>query len=449
MKLFSRSGLLRWLTMIAIIAAMLLPTTVAFAGPGVTVDTFDDTQNVTRTGVGTEYGVVTGAGILGGERDLAVTVTTGGGALTSDANVSLASHFSHSQGSGVFGTTTITYDGTDGDATTLNPTGLQTGGVGVDLTSGGAYDALFVLLRSDDWQASLKVTVYTDAIHCSSRSLTLPGGIPSSGVPKAIVFRYGDFTTDATCASPASFSNVGAVVLLIDGTANEATDITFSSFEAGALDYGDLPGGYKTNYSATYTSSGPGHVATDLYLGSQIDTETGASVASLLANHDDNTGVDEDGIVRANTPWADGANGGAVNVNVTGGDGCLMGWIDWANDGGFDEEGDLVLDNVEVTTGTSLQQFTIPTGGACTDCSLYARFRLFPRDEGGHCTLTKTYMNQAYGGEVEDYLWNFGTTAVSLSSMHAGSAALPVAPIGLVVLGAAGGAVWWGKRRRG
>ena len=58
--------------------------------------------------------------------------------------------------------------------------------------------------------------------------------------------------------------------------------------------------------------------------------------------------------------------------------------------------------------------------------SFFMRFRLTPRDAGGTCTGEDTYEAEvaapqglALNGEVEDYLFSFGPTAVTLSSFGA------------------------------
>jgi hypothetical protein len=418
---------------------MLLPASAALAAPGVTVDHFVITQSVSRTGVGSSFGVVgPNAAIMGGYRKVVAEVTQGTGTLATDANVSKLHQFSQSLGSNAWGKTTITYDGTSTNM--LNPIGLQTGGVGIDFTSAGTNNALVVQLTRDDLPASMTVTVYTSVNSCSSRTLNLVS-VYTTDAPVVLTFRYIDFTTGVGCASQANFADVGAVVLLLDasGPNSESADISFELFETAALDYGDLPNGYRTNYNVDVAITGAAHVETQtpLRLGTQFDTETGSSSAGNTALNDDNTGSpdDEDGVQRLNTPKWQAGSTGALQVQVSGGDGCLMGWIDWDESGAFDAPAETILNNQEVTPGGSPYTFNIniPETAAISSGIFYARFRLYPRDEDATCSSVKSSNRPAYSGEVEDYRWTFGPNAVTLSGMTASSAATPLAlPLGIV-----------------
>jgi len=411
------------------------------ASPGLTVDSFEDTFSLTRTGPGTISATSDDASILGGERDVVITVSSGTGYLIVDTNTSKPGQYSHGQGPGIKGRSEITYDGNDNDPNTLNPTGLG----GIDITDGGVDTALVIIVTSDDYPAFLQVTLFTDATSCSRGIVALPGGITSSDSPKAFLFPYSSFT-DAYgiegCTSPVTLSNIGAIKILIDGTANESTDITIDLIASAAVDFGDLPTVYgPTNFTTNYANSGPGHVITSLYLGSNIDSESGIGAASPMGSSriDDMTGStpdDEDGISPAGTPWTEGVDGGALNVTVTGGDGCLAGWIDWEADGvvySSFAETDQILLNEEVTAGTQVVSFDIPSGALAAGwpASYYARFRLFPRDQDNTCTTTKSHKNQDYGGEVEDYYFVFGPTAVTVNSLTARPTGTEYLPLGI------------------
>jgi hypothetical protein len=449
---------------LALILTMALPSAAAPAAPDAlpTIDHFDLTQTVTQTGVGfTSPPSVAGpnVNILGGYRKVVAEVTSGGGSLTDDANISFSSQFSHSQGSGVSGRTTITYDGTNGS--TLSPTGLGA----QDLTRGGQDNAIFVDVTSDDWAVPMTIRLYTTANQCSSLTLQLPGSLPVSAYPTVFAFRYYDFLQDAAAGctgGPVTFTNIGAIVLVVDGTLVPDADVTFGLLETGSLDYGDAPNSYRTNYNANTTQTGPAHVITTLRMGNLIDGEIGNAVASPGANTDDTiSSADEDGVVRpAASQWrvgtVTGGNGGSVQVTVNG-NGCLMGWIDWAGTGSFTADPNmLILNNVSVVAGTATYTFDIPASSNGTGVTLsraagfYARFRLYPRDANGiTCISTKSVGGAAYGGEVEDYLWHFNPNAVALSSMSASSAASPLAlPLGIVtVLGVLLGGMVLVRRR--
>jgi hypothetical protein len=388
----------------------------------VVIDHFDDTMTLMQTGIGTVSGVAVNAAILGGERDVVVQVTAGGGTLIGDSNVSFPSQYSYSSGSGVGGIITLTYDGQDGDPLTLNPVGLG----GVDIAQGGNNSALIFKVNSDDFQADLTVRVYSSATSCSTKTIQLPGGLsPSTSMPIAVVFAFAATGMNAPagalgCTTAANYGSVGAIQILIDGRANPSTDITMDIIQAGALDYGDAPAFYGTrliNNGAAHVDDGSG-----LMLGSLLDTEADGT-PNANANWDDTHGsADEDGVKAANTPWVEGPTGGAVSVKVSGGSGCLMGWIDW-DGAGFDNVvgQKMVLDNVPVDPGTAVHTFEIPAGALAGGWPsvFYSRFRLYPRDEGGGCTRAKVFNGQIMGGEVEDYMLRFGPTAVTLTSFNA------------------------------
>jgi hypothetical protein len=96
---------------------------------------------------------------------------------------------------------------------------------------------------------------------------------------------------------------------------------------------------------------------------------------------------------------------------------CVDGWVDWNNDGDFDDplehilDGRMIYDSMVVNdigfTNNETQGFEIPEGvlsGPGTK-SFYARFRAAPFQDGCHLDLTP--YGYVAGGEVEDYLWEF------------------------------------------
>jgi cysteine-rich repeat protein len=372
------------------------------------IDTFETEQLLTQVGVGSTSGSVdVSAGmILGGERDVRVGVTTGDGTLNIDANLSLPGGFSHAQAGLVQGATLITYDGNDDDPEALDPEGLG----GLDLTQGGGATALYVNVPFVDNGADLAVTVYTNATMCSTLSEPLPPGIFLATQPKAIIFPFASFVRGSACASPADFSNVGAIMLLIEGTAVGAVDVSLNVFAAGATDLGDLPVAFE-NTTLAPPDEGAAHViCPTLKLGAVIDAEADGQ-ESADATGDDAAGPvdDEDGVVL--TPgfdWVVGTPtdaGGKLDVTVSG-EGCLSGWIDWNGDNDFDDNGENVIDNAVLSTGTHTLEFEIVNGPTFPN-PYFARFRLFDRDDptgANNCSSDKDPRFQNICGEVEDYL---------------------------------------------
>ncbi|MCK6553091.1 DUF4215 domain-containing protein [Candidatus Binatia bacterium] len=203
-------------------------TFLAVPAGGVVIDAFDTAQTVSQAGLGASGNSVDGpaGGLLGGERDVHLSITTGSGTLRADAGMSRSGAFSHAAAGQVRGITQITYDGDDGDPHTLDAAGLD----GVDLTVGGSHSSIVVGLPFADLGAAVTLAVWSDATHCSQR--TLPA--PASTVPadnRRLQFRYGEFGLGPGCVGPANFTNVGAIRLTIDGTAVGATDLSVEQIQ--------------------------------------------------------------------------------------------------------------------------------------------------------------------------------------------------------------------------
>lgn len=435
---------------VLLLFALLFTPQSAKAYPDTIIDDFSDTATLTQSGSGTNSTTLDDVSILGGERDLVLAVPIGGGNLTVDTNTSFSGQLSSSAGSGVFGTTEITYDGNDGDASTLAHTGLG----GVDMTTNG-NNAFMLLVERDDLLGELTITAYTDATHCSDLTLALPSGIGGTSLPRAFLFYFNNFTT--SCINPVDFTDIGAVQILADGTIEDGLDLVIRVFAAVSIDFGDLDeisGNYYTQLNDPALDGniyGAGHVISSLFLGSSVDAElNGQPNGNSDARGDDETeGDDEDGVVRPSTAWATGnATGGHVQVTVNG-DGCLYGWIDWNRNGTFTNlattTGSTTNDRIiaqSVSAGTITVDFPVPSALNFSSGPLNARFRLYPRDPGGSCwTGSGSFAKfpdrfQHYGGEVEDYTWSFGPTVISLQMLNASStpSALPVALIGVLVI---------------
>ena len=67
----------------------------------------------------------------------------------------------------------VTWDGTDNNASSLNPIGLRTGGSGVDLTAGGTNSYLEIAGAAEKAGGTARVRVYTDASNFSQATMTL------------------------------------------------------------------------------------------------------------------------------------------------------------------------------------------------------------------------------------------------------------------------------------
>jgi hypothetical protein len=165
-----------------------------------------------------------GAGIIGGERDLQINLTAGVIAgNTMSATVS-SGFFSYSQDATIAGNGTLQWDGTDGSPT-LNATGLG----GIDLSAGGSQDAIRMNLFFDDLPTNVTLTLYTDAGNASATSFTTPGLLFSAtnfDIPLS------SFTT--TLGNGADVSNIGAITMSL-GSTTTAPDVVIDFMSAVSL----------------------------------------------------------------------------------------------------------------------------------------------------------------------------------------------------------------------
>jgi len=208
------------------------------------------------------------------------------------------------------------------------------------------------------------------------------------------------------------------------------------------MDYGDLPDSELAPYKMTlFSANGARHKPLgtgDVWLGEKRDAEYDGIPHSAAMGDDGHNDKDEDGVVRGPS-WGGGT--GVIDVTVNG-PSCLMGWVDFAKvdvsnqllelapDFKFTEVisgtqtyNELVIDNRYLTAGTTTITFSLPPNFANT--SVFARFRLSPYDSSkgntnDRCNQTAAELTGlVLGGEVEDYYWSFGPTAVELKKISA------------------------------
>lgn len=166
---------------------------------------------------------------IGGTRTLKVDKTAGGAGLKirSDIPGVTPGFLTHSQDSGVKGITTITWDG-DNNPNTLTPDGLG----GVDFTNdGGTELRIKVLEEADTGTSSLvrfTMVVYDSSSPTGDKFSILTKEITQDvplGQFQLIQFPFASFQQGATAIAPASFQNVGAIRLFIDGSQSSAVDL--------------------------------------------------------------------------------------------------------------------------------------------------------------------------------------------------------------------------------
>jgi surface protein len=169
-------------------------------------------------------------------------------------------------------------------------------------------------------------------------------------------------------------------------------------------DFGDLPPAYNLTLRWQKGARHDIPYSGAIHLGANIDHD-GEGQESTNVDGDDTNGTpdDEDGIT-VNGNWYPGANGGKVDVTVTGGSGYLSGWIDWHGNNSFADGGDQIFNMKPVTAGTQTLSFDIPAAAipSAQQYNNFARFRL--DDEN---TTAMTTQGLVTNGEVEDYSLQF------------------------------------------
>ena len=175
-------------------------------------------------------------------------------------------------------------------------------------------------------------------------------------------------TTTPTATESASSAYRSATV------SGATIDVDLAFVQVVDIDLGDLDAPFDSTLE-----TGPYHKIGSLFLGAGVDADT-ATLADADATGDDLDGTDdEDGVSFDSTTWtpdavADGDDG-SVDIDVTGGSGFFLGWIDWNGDGAFTGTGELVA-NRAVSAGATTVSFDIPDG-TDLNADLAARFRLF------------------------------------------------------------------------
>lgn len=174
-------------------------------------------------------------------------------------------------------------------------------------------------------------------------------------------------------------------------------------------DYGDAPdtggGNGSGNYSTLRSDSGPFHgTTTTLLLGSGVTDDTDGFGDGTDANGDGTDDVDD-----AFTSLASGTIGGLYRlnnipvVNSTGGNAVLHAWIDFDQDGQFEESEYQTATIADGETAANLS-WTIPVSASTG--TTFARFRITTDglvDDGGTGDVDERSLGSASDGEVEDY----------------------------------------------
>ncbi|MEZ6086567.1 MAG: choice-of-anchor Q domain-containing protein [Pirellulaceae bacterium] len=209
---------------------------------------------------------------------------------------------------------------------------------------------------------------------------------------------------------------------------HDAIDIGASEVQP-LLDFGDAPAGYPV----TLAQDGARHETSSLFLGSLVDGEGEGQPDDQAGQGgtggDDNNGqADEDGVFVLASMVADPnvATTSSFQV-VASASGFLDAWIDFDNDGNWNDPGEQIFASRAVSQGNNVLSYTIPAGA--TTGNTAARFRISP---GGGLAPT----GRVTGGEVEDYIVELvggSNVNVEVTSITPGSVTIETSGADVVV----------------
>ncbi|PTB31673.1 GEVED domain-containing protein [Photobacterium phosphoreum] len=243
--------------------------------------------------------------------------------------------------------------------------------------------------------------------------------IATDSVAIAVTFSSGD--TKPMTPSLYSFTWTGpSDYELVSFSCSEPLNITNGNnyncsytFRLIAIDYGDAPdatlGTNNNNYNTTKSDNGARHhgynfdndAQVDIMLGSQWDTDDG-TLQNISATKDDTTEIpnDEDGVSFNTDMRPDSSENITITATLDSGSNLsnvnLYAWIDWNQNGRWDDPGELIINVPSVTTNTAVSHpITVPTTAPLG--YTYMRVRV--------CSNTdcNTPVGEVMDGEVEDY----------------------------------------------
>jgi uncharacterized repeat protein (TIGR01451 family) len=199
-----------------------IDVSVADAGgtAGLLIDAFDDPDpppdpphgvSVSSAGSLSDSSARLSNAVIGLERDLLLELTSATGGLSLNANAFNLELLEFNSSTTAAGIATVVWDGTDGDALTVDPTGLG----GIDLTDTGLSTGFKLVAGVDQNGVTVTVRIHTDAnnVSESTTNVTNTGG-PASD---ALLLLFSGFTQSGGATGPADFTNVGAIELIITG----------------------------------------------------------------------------------------------------------------------------------------------------------------------------------------------------------------------------------------
>ncbi|NBB23089.1 hypothetical protein GVN20_27300, partial [Runella sp. CRIBMP] len=239
-----------------------------------------------------------------------------------------------------------------------------------------------VAYTTNDSTATVADNDYTD----NDGTLTFVG---TAGEAKDItVLVKGDSKVEANEAFKVILGALSGTVL--DASIARKDTIQIGDITNDEIDFGDAPASYGT----LTANNGARHATLlGMYLGTAIDgDEDGQPTATANGDDTDTDGDDEDGVTFPNFLLTGTNTSVTVTASIAG---KLDAWIDFNQDGDFDDIGERIANTLSLTAGSNQVNFSVPVGSP--DGNAPARFRF--SSMGG---LNATGL--APDGEVEDYV---------------------------------------------
>lgn len=249
--------------------------------PGTLIDQFDDPdpppdppQGASASSTGSLVGSssVVVSGVIGLERDLIVELTSATGGVSLNANAFNLELLEFNSSTTAAGRGTVVWDGPDGDALTVDPTGLG----GIDLTDSGVSNGFRAIAGADQNGVTLTVRVHSDATSSSEGTIAVAN--TGGAATDALYIPFSDFTQSGSATNPADFTNVGALEFIINGVtaadgqfglvSSQGPSVTSTSFaNFQPLSLGDLVWNDADNSGAfdSGSESGIPDVTVELY----------------------------------------------------------------------------------------------------------------------------------------------------------------------------------------
>lgn len=314
---------------------------------------------------------------------------------------------------------TIDLDGNDSSGATGNNfnTSFTLGGsaIGiVDTNTPSTETQDTVITDSDSTQLSGAVVNLTNAQTGDSLAVsgTLPTGVtldPSSTTSRIVLTGAASLANYEAALEQVKFSTTSGslsnrtITVQVTDDTNLPSNLATTTVGIVALDYGDAPNDL-TSIDAALSNIYPSasHTLDGLtYLGDRVDADS-ANQPSINADGDDNAGTpsDEDGVTFPLAGTNRILNSGQTNTLTVKASraGILNAWIDWNQDGDWNDPGEQIALNVNLAAGNNTLTVAVPN--TAPHGATYARFRFSTAANLGPTG------GPAINGEVEDYKVN-------------------------------------------